>query len=282
MIVQDDQQRPVLLEHPPQRIVSLVPSISETLWHLGVGSSLVGVTRYCIDPVEVRALPRCGGTKNPDCEKIVALQPDLVFMSEEENRREDFDLLVSRGLRVFVSFPRRVDEVADWVRRVGSVVARVDPAESLAREIEVEVRRLAAATAGVDRTRVFCPIWKNPWMSFNADTYVQPMLEVCGADNVFAEAPQRYCEVTLDEASARTPALVLLPDEPYPFSARHLVDVEPLIQPRGPAHAARVVDGRALSWYGARTPAGLRAIRQSILGGHARSMLRRSSAYSVS
>lgn len=268
-IVHDDRGRELAYEAPPQRIVSLVPSISETLWHLGAGSRLVGVTRYCTDPAEVAALPRCGGTKNPDIAAIIALRPDLVLMSEEENRIEDFQQLVDRGLRVFVSFPRGVGDVPSWVRRVGAVAGCEAAAERMAAEIQTSVRDLDASVAGRRRRRVLCPIWKRPWMTFNADTYAHSVLEACGGDNVFAAAEERYCSFALDAALAHDPDLILLPDEPYPFSARDLADIDFLVQPRGPAEAARIVDGQALSWYGWRTPSGLRVIREAIVGGNA-------------
>lgn len=267
--VRDDRGQAFTCAEPPQRIVSLVPSISETLWHLGVGERLVAVTRFCTDPPEVAALPRCGGTKNPDVARIAALHPDLLLMSEEENRIEDFHTFVGQGLRVFVSFPRGVADVPDWIRRLGAVVACEAAAERLATAVETTARRLDREVAGTRRCRVLCPIWKRPWMTFNADTYAHSVLAACGGDNVFADAHERYFSFALDAVPPRDPELILLPDEPYPFSTRDLPEIEVLMQPRGTARAATIVDGQALSWYGWRTPSGLRVIRNAIAGGNA-------------
>lgn len=268
MRVVDDRGAELSWERPPERIVSLVPSVSETVWHLGAGDRLVGVTRFCTDPPEVRRLPRCGGTKDPDLERISSLRPDLVLMSEEENRAADFEALRGRGVAVFVSFPRRVDDVADWLRRLGDAIDRPAAARAAAAEVDdalAGVRRRAAERGR--RRRVFCPIWKRPWMTFNADTYTHDVLAACGGDNVFAAAGERYCTVTLEEVAARAPDLVLLPDEPYPFGARDLPDLEPLgLAGAGPPEV-RLVDGRALSWYGVRTPEGLRRLEESLFGG---------------
>ena len=269
MTVLDDRGRSFGSSGAPARVVSLVPSISETLWHLGIGPRLVGVTRYCTDPVEVRSLPVCGGTKNPVCAQVIELRPDLVFMSEEENRLEDFETLAAAGISIFVSLPKSIDDTADWVRRVGAAVGCGAAAESMGAAIEhaCESTRARVAARG-QRRRVFCPIWKKPWMSFNADTYADAVLRLCGGDNVFAAASERYCTVTLEEAAAGRPEVVLLPDEPYPFADRHVNEVQGVLDRTAPGHA-RVVDGQALSWYGARTPNGLRIIEAAIFGGEA-------------
>lgn len=267
MTVLDDRGQAFSATEPPLRIVSLVPSISETLAALGAGDRLVGVTRYCTDPPVLRRLAQCGGTKNPDLARIESLAPDLVFLSEEENRVQDYEWLAARGIRVFVSFPRRVHEVPGWLRRVGAVAGLAAAAETMARDSEAGIAAVERRTASAARIRVFCPIWKKPWMTFNADTYTHSVVEACGAVNVFAGAAERYCTVTLAEVAGAVPELVLLPDEPYPFAAKDIADLSEILAPAGTAREARVVDGQALSWYGARTAAGLGILQRAILGG---------------
>jgi ABC-type Fe3+-hydroxamate transport system substrate-binding protein len=269
MIVVDDRRRELHLAPVPKRIVSLVPSITETVWHLGAGDRLVGVTRYCTDPLPVRALPHCGGTKNPDCARVLELAPDLVLVSEEENRVEDFERLESAGVPIFVSHPRTVAQVADWVLRLGQLLGCAEAAGAMAAAIRQGLAIARRTSQEVSpRPRVFCPVWKKPWMTFNFDTYVHSVLVSCGGDNLFADAADRYCVVELDEVARRKPDLVLLPDEPYPFGAKDLPAVAPLLQPEGSARAARLVDGQALSWYGARTAAGLERMQHALLGGN--------------
>jgi len=268
VIVLDDMGREIPLAAPPARIVSLVPSVSETLWYLGVGERLVGVTRYCTHPREVAALPRCGGTKNPDCERVSSLRPDLVFMSAEENRREDFQVLSQRGLAIFVCLPKTVSDVADWVLRVGRAVGCGAQAELIASATAAVLREISARATARDRPpRVFCPIWKRPWMTFNADTYADAVLRCCGAANVFSQGSTRYLSVTIEEIEAARPEVVLLPDEPYPFRERDRRELLGLLSPESTPLEVRLVDGRALSWYGAGTAEGLRTIESAIFGG---------------
>ena len=210
----DDARRTVALERPPRRIVSLVPSLTEVVCALGAAARLVGVTRYCTDPPEVvRRLPRVGGTKNPDVARIIALDPDLVLVNSEENRVEDFDLLEARGLRTFVSFPRTVAEAADSIQRIAAALGNEGEGRALSGAI-----RDAMRAAPVPSRRVFCPIWRNPWMSFNRDTYADDMLRRAGGENVCADQSERYPNVDIDTIIAAAPEVILLPDEPYRFT----------------------------------------------------------------
>jgi ABC-type Fe3+-hydroxamate transport system substrate-binding protein len=253
----DDAGRAVALAGPPRRIVSLVPSLTEVVCALGAASRLVGVTRYCTDPADVVSrLPRVGGTKNPDLARIVALRPDLVLVNTEENRKEDFDRLAAAGLRTFVSFPRTVAQAADSVERIAAALGADDEGRALATEIRAARRE---AVARRRPRRVFCPIWRNPWMSFNHDTYAHDVLLCAGAENVCGEAGERYPNVDIEEVIAAGPEVILLPDEPYRFTERHRQELPALSDsPAWRAAPVHLVDGKALSWYGPRTAAALR------------------------
>ena len=257
--VVDDADRAIVLHEPARRIVSLVPSLTETLFALGRGTALVGVTRYCTEPVgAVERLERVGGTKNPDCERIRALQPDLVVVNAEENRREDFEALQRAGLTVFVSFSHRAGDVAGLIHRLGRLTQSEAAAQRLGDEVERELDELGRQ-AQMRRARVFCPIWKNPWMSFNQETYADDMLRLAGGDNVCGDRPQRYCTITLEEIVAADPEVILLPSEPYVFAEKDLPSLAALRMTR--AHRpvrVHFIDGKALSWYGPRTARGLR------------------------
>ena len=252
--VRDVRGQRLSLARIPRRIVSLVPSLTETVCALGRAERLVGVTRYCTDPPEaVKPLPKVGGTKNPDCQRIIALEPDIVLANAEENRREDVECLERAGLPVLVTFPKSVRDAAHLIAQLGRLLATQRQARLVSVRIERNQRRAAAAVRGT-RWRVFCPIWRNPWMGFNRDTYAHDVLWQAGGANICADRADRYPSVDLAEIAAAEPEVILLPSEPYRFEEKHLASLRPLHE--SPAwRCGRVffVDGQALSWYGPRT-----------------------------
>ncbi len=260
--VADDLGLRVELRGEPQRIVSLVPSWTQTLFALGAGDRLVGITRFCQYPAEqVAGLVRVGGTKNPDLGTIVALEPDFVLANAEENRREDLDYLRQRGLAVFITYPKSIAGAVESILRLGGALNRRREADRLARRI---VRTVSEVEAGLGmwsklRLRAFCPVWKNPWMSFNADTYAHDVLRMLGFNNVYAAAGERYPKTTLTQALELRPQVVLLPDEPYRFDKADIVELK---QALPPALARRVllIGGRDLHWYGVHMVRGLKSL----------------------
>jgi len=216
------------------RVVSLVPSITETL--LAWGVTPAACTRFCEQP----DLTHVGGTKDPDLDAIVGIAPDVVLVNDEENRREDHDALVELGFDVHVVRVNAVDDVPDAFA-------------TLATKLGIDADPIVPPTAVPAAIAVFVPIWKRPWMSIGTDTYGSSILAWCGATNVCA-GDERYPEVTLEEVAERRPALVLAPSEPYPFAERHreaLETVAPVV----------FVDGRDLFWWGARTPGAVERLR---------------------
>ncbi len=275
------------MSRAPQRIVSLVPSVTETLFAFGLGTQVVGVTDYCTHPPQgVASKTRVSGTKNPNIEQIIALRPDLVVVNVEENRKPDADALRSAGIELFVSFPKTVREglanLHELARATHSEVAARPMLDEFARVLN-ETERLVA---GKPRVRVFCPIWKNPYMTINGDTYISNFIETCGGLNIFHERvrqfplaaeygeaqplsdekvgarDRRYPRVALAEAAALQPEVILLPDEPHLFSENDLPDFEQF--PDVPAvrdGRIHIIDGKYVSWCGPRSADGLRFVR---------------------
>ncbi|MGC8464185.1 MAG: helical backbone metal receptor [Acidimicrobiales bacterium] len=208
------------------KVVSLVPSVTETLAAWGVDP--VACTRFC----ERDDLVTVGGTKDPDVGAIAALGPDLVVVDAEENRHEDYIALVDAGLAVHVLHVRSLADVGPALdglaERVGVdwAAPRLPPSVPLWRS-------------------AFVPIWRRPWMALGLPTYGGSLLRHLGIESVFAsDGP--YATTTLDEAAARHPDLVLAPSEPYPFTTRQLPELETV----GPTV---FVDGKDLFWWGTRT-----------------------------
>jgi len=235
----------------PRRVVSLVPSVTESLLSWSVRP--VAVTRFCEHP----ELPVVGGTKDPDLAAIVALAPDLVVVNDEENRLADADALTAAGLRLHVTHVEAVDDVDPCLDALAAAVGVERPAEE--REAFQRVSSGQPAGRAGDRPRTaFVPIWRRPWMTMNRETYGGSVLARLGLAGLFDDADERYPAVELDEVAARHPDLVLLPSEPYPFRERHRADVA------GLAADVRFVDGQDLFWWGVRTPAAIDRLRQSI------------------
>ncbi len=271
------------LTEPPRRVVSLVPSVTESLFDLGCGERVVGVTEYCIHPAAgVAGLPKIGGTKNPDLGAIRALQPDLIIANQEENRKEDVDALRAGGCNVWVTFPCTVAQTFEhlWdIVRLFDVPQMSQSIDAMERVYEWAARA-AEDNPGVG---VFVPIWREPkgtdsprwWMTFNRGAYAHDLLRVCGGANIFAErvrryplsadlgeappvepSPEhdtRYPRVTPAEVAARSPQVILLPSEPYPFTEadRAAFDSFPDL-PAVQHNRIYPVDGTLLTWPGTR------------------------------
>lgn len=227
---------------PCPRVISLVPSVTETL--LAWGVTPLACTRFCEQPT----LTHVGGTKDPDVDAIAALEPELVVMCDEENRREDADALADRGIEVHSCSPRRVTDVE---RALGDLAAAVGVAPGPA-----DTGGPVPALAPLGLT-VFVPIWRRPWMSLAADTYGASLLEAIGVTNVFADAEDRYPQVDLAKVASLDPHVVIVPSEPYAFKAAHLDelrDLAPVVE----------VDGEDLFWWGVRTPAAVHRLHRQL------------------
>ena len=242
------------LPRPPRRIVSLVPSITETLCHLGLADALVGITAYCLEPrALVRGKTRIGGEKDPDLAAIRALQPDLVVANIEENVREHVETLRGWGIPVWVTYPRTVAQGLAMIRELGELTDTAARAAAILADLEPLHARVRATTARRRPVPIFYPIWRAPWMTVNADTYIHDLLAVCGAANVFGDRPARYPTVTLDEVAARRPEVIVLPDEPFRFRRAHIQDFAPYADvPAVRAGRIHLVDGKPFSWHGPR------------------------------
>jgi len=253
---------------PPRRIVSLVPSLTESLFALGLGGRLVGVTEWCVHPAEgVAKLPKLGGTKNPDVAAIAALAPDLVIANQEENRRRDVERLEAAGLRVWVTYPRTVAAGAALLAELAELGAS---REARRRVVEPVLVAVAEAERALPErgTPVFCPIWRDPWMAVGADTYADDLLRLAGGRNVFGQRRERrYPRVSLDEVVATAPEVVILPDEPYAFGPSDVAELRKLAIPAAVHGRIHVIDGTWVSWYGPRIAQALPALRHLLADG---------------
>lgn len=245
---------------PPKRIVSLCPSITETLVAIGAYRLLVAATRFCVRPEGMLwGLPRIGGTKNPDIARILDLAPDLVFANAEENRREDVAALEAAGIEVDVSLPRTVADVPGLIRRWGERLEGDPQAGELARRIEAELDSLHSSPPAAPFLYAYW-IWKDPWMTVSDDTYVADLVGLAGGINVFGREERRYPVASPEQALERGADTHFFPSEPYPFRAEKHGEMARRLF--GDGRARLFVPGDDYCWHGARTLDGLRRVRE--------------------
>lgn len=246
----------------PQRIVSLVPSTTETVCAFGRGAALVGCTRYCVEPHGALAtIPRIGGTKNPRREAILALEPDLVLANAEENRTEDLEWLGAR-VPVVVQTPCSVAEALACLRALAILLDAGEAARRLLSRIESSIARAAADLR--PPLRVFLPIWRKPWMSVSAATFAHDVLRCAGATNVCAGLAARYPEVTAEWVRKQHPDAVLLPSEPWEFSPAECLELAgSRVLGDGPVV---LCNGRDFCWHGVHVARGLDGARTVVDG----------------
>jgi ABC-type Fe3+-hydroxamate transport system substrate-binding protein len=244
-VVTDDRGVQVVLDAPPRRIVSLVPSTTDTLFALGLGDAVVGVTRFCVHPADrVRGLPRVGGTKDVDAARVAELEPDLILGNCEENTREIFTAL--QGVApLYAALPRTVDDAAADLHRLAAITGAQGAPAWLDRLAAVRDRLRAIGARG----RVAWLVWNDPLMTISADTFLSSALREAGYTPVFDDRQARYPIITSADLRAAKPDLVLLSSEPYPFQPRH---ADALARATGlPRDRFRWASGE-LSWHGTR------------------------------
>lgn len=262
----DDLGAPVPSPPAPARIASLVPNLSELVAHWGLAERLVAVTEYCVEPPDgFPGARRLRGTKNPDVAGIVALEPDLVLANEEENRELDVRRLREAGLAVHVTRVRSLEELPDSLGRLGHVLDAPDPARALVAQL-ARVGHHDSSTG----PRVACAVWRDDperagddegWWLLGRDTYGAAIIRAAGGQLVPTDPAGRYPRVPFGELRALAPEIVLLPDEPYAFGPKDVADLA--------AQGIRAVgvDGKALWWWGTRTPSAVVTLATLLRGG---------------
>jgi len=238
------------------RIASLVPSLTETLFVLGLGCHVVARTGFCIHPRdEVRRVPKIGGTKNPDLDRLRDLAPTHLIVNVDENRREDVDAARAFVPHVLVTHPMAPEDNPRLLRLLGAVFHRETQAEKLSDEGHAALVALAATAARLPRERVLYLIWRRPWMTVARDTYVSRTLARAGFDTLPEHSDRRYPALHDADAVWHDADRILLSTEPYAFLERDAVALRASTQ-----RPVDLIDGEWTSWYGARAAQGLRSL----------------------
>jgi hypothetical protein len=240
----DDLKHPVRLSQPARRVVSLVPSLTESVAETRP-ETLVGATTWCTHPPGLD-VTRVRGTKNPDLAAVARLRPDIVLANKEENRRIDVERLREAGVPVWVTDIQTLDGALASLRRMFTTALRWPVPSWLDQAAHAWTRPApppGGMPPGADRPRVVVPVWRDPWMVVGSATFAGDILARLGLRNVYGDHQGRYPRVDLHDVAARRPDVVILPDEPYPFSAAD----GPEMFPR---QRVELVEGRNLTWYG--------------------------------
>ena len=224
-------------------IVSLVPSLTELLFDLGLGNRVIGRTRFCVHPKEeVEKVPIIGGTKNPRLDKIRELKPGLIIANQEENRKEDVEEL-KRDFDVMVTEIETIEEALFAIHDIGWTCGVQEKAKALIHDIQQEMDWVPDEPV---MTAAYF-IWRDPWMSVGNDTYIHSVLNQWKFENVYANKV-RYPKTSLHELSLKKPEIILLSSEPYPFKEKHIKEVGDVCS----GSNIVLVNGEWFSWYGSR------------------------------
>ena len=238
------------------RIVSLVPSLTELLFDLGLGDRVVGRTAFCVHPADrVRSARSVGGTKSIHMDRLRGLRPTHVLVNVDETPRAVADELAASGCTVVVTHPIEVRDNLALYRLVGGVFGKHDEAEQLCRRFEEAYEAARRMAESLPERRVLYLIWKDPWMTVARDTYIARMLALVGLHTLPATSDRRYPGVELTRELLEQVELVLFSTEPFPFMNRHVA----AFGASYPAHAgkAAIIDAQMVSWYGSRAIRGL-------------------------
>ena len=230
---------------PPgkQSIISLVPSLTELLFDLGLGDDVTGITKFCVHPNEwFRSKIKIGGTKTIDVEKVKSLRPSLIIANKEENVQSQVEAL--SDFPVWLTDVNNFEDALQMIRDIGHITGRSEKADKLVGDIK---ESFSVIKTNSNPAQVVYLIWKDPYMTIGGDTFISDMLTRTGMRNVF-ENRSRYPEVSIDEIRNSGCDLLLLSSEPYPFKQKHADELTQLL----PKIKIKIVDGEMFSWYGSR------------------------------
>ena len=246
----DATQTAINTDSPPQRIVSLVPSTTESICALQKSQNLKGVTRFCTDPAYVRALPKIGGTKNVDVHRVLSLSPCLVLANKEENTKETIQTLRDHKIPVYVAFPKTVDHAIRELQALGTLLHRYNAADKIITRIQKNRKQQSPF-------RYVYLIWKNPLMTISNDCFIASMMQEIGGQNALAHLHDRYPVI---DSIPQDIDVVLLSSEPYPFrdKHRHILSQNHRI----PIEKILLIDGSYCSWHGSRIEQGLQYLHR--------------------
>lgn len=234
------------------QIISLVPSQTELLYDLGLEEEVKGITKFCVHPKAWYKNKTCiGGTKSLKIDLIKKINPDLIIANKEENVKEQIEEL-AKTFDVFVTDINSLEDALEMIKNIGTLTGKAKKASGIANRIEKKFQQLSDSLSGKQKIKTAYLIWRNPYMAVGGNTFINAMLQYCGAENIFANV-DRYPEINLEDlqinkSGKSTCELLLLSSEPYPFKEKHLLEIKSSL----PFIKIILVNGEMFSWYGSR------------------------------
>lgn len=245
MVFKDQIGRTVHLPAVPKRIVSLVPSQTELLVDLGLRENLIGITKFCVHPEDLRkSVPVVGGTKSVHLDRIQAVNPDFILCNKEENTAEMVTELETVA-PVWVTDMFDIDDSLEMIQSLGKVFDKEEKAEEIVHQIQQERQSFKLFMETETSKKVIYLIWKKPWMAAGRNTFINELLKLNKFENIISDPGSRYPEVS--EEFIASADLILLSTEPFPFNESHAEEMRNALQ-----KPVQVVDGEYFSWYGSR------------------------------
>lgn len=257
-IFHDQLDRKIELRKFPRRIISLVPSQTELLVDLGLREEIVGVTKFCVHPRDLRKQKKVvGGTKRVHYERIAALEPDIILCNKEENT-EEMVIELEKCAPVHVSDVKTIDDSLELILQYGEIFGVAGRAKEIVENISSLRKDFKAYMVGFPKRKVAYFIWKDPWMVAGKDTFIDHLLELNRFENVFSDEDSRYPEINLEQLEQREVELVLLSTEPFPFKLKDKEALKKEVR----LDRVHIVDGEYFSWYGSRLSAAFNYFRE--------------------
>ncbi len=250
--ITDDLGFELAFTREPSRIVSLVPSLTETLVLMGARARLAGITKYCIHPQNrLAGIPRIGGTKNPSISAILSQQPDLIIANAEENEEKDIDIL-KKHCKVFITFPKTIEGAVKTVVDLATLTGCGKIGEAWIDRFQMFFNKSKRFREGRP-VRSLCLIWRKPWMAAGPDSYISGLLGAFGFTNAIDNVRPRYPRLELEEIKSLKPEVIFLPDEPYRFDRNQIAEIENAFLAGENIPRVLPMDGTMLAWFGWRT-----------------------------
>lgn len=237
----DNLSRQIELSHPPQRIISLCPSITDTLYSLKLDDRISAITKFC-PPLKNRTITTIGGTKNVNIDKIKKIQPDLIIAEKEENTRKIIEKL-SKDFPVYVFDIESYEDALNMIDKIGQLCGCHDESFSLIQRIEENFAKFKKPDKELSSIYF---IWQNPYMVAGKNTFINAMMKKTGFRNAAIVLEGRYPKVTIDELKDLDPQVILLSSEPFSYQSQHIIEYQKLF----PGSRVFLVDGKAFGWYG--------------------------------